>query len=156
MKKLFKVAAVSAFTLMSVNAFAASQQAEELKKFQAWEGVTGDKITNDFMVVTNATATSEAAASEAAVAEFDKKMAEYVAELDALGIKSEDISPLVAKYKEFVDAEKVVVQAFLAQAKSPSADNANKVTETTAKANELNSEVDKLADQLEDKFPADE
>lgn len=32
MKKLFKVAAVSALTLVSVSAFAASQQAEEVKK----------------------------------------------------------------------------------------------------------------------------
>ena len=33
MKKLFKIAAVSALTLMSVNAFAASQQAQDVKKF---------------------------------------------------------------------------------------------------------------------------
>ena len=37
MKKLFKVVAVSALTLVSVSAFAASQQAEEVKKFKAWQ-----------------------------------------------------------------------------------------------------------------------
>ena len=96
------------------------------------------------------------AATETAVAEFDKKAAEHVAELEALGIKSEEVSPLVAMYKEYVDAEKEVAQLILSQVKSPSADNAGKVPEAVAKANAKDDAIDKLADQLEEKFPADE
>ncbi|EFU67321.1 preprotein translocase [Aggregatibacter segnis] len=156
MKKLFKVAAVSALTLVSVSAFAASQQAEEVKKFKAWEETAGQKLEASFDAIATASASSNVAATETAVAEFDKKAAEHVAELEALGIKSEEVSPLVAMYKEYVDAEKEVAQLILSQVKSPSADNAGKVPEAVAKANAKDDAIDKLADQLEEKFPADE
>ena len=100
MKKLFKVAAVSALTLVSVSAFAASQQAEEVKKFKAWEETAGQKLEASFDAVGAASATSNATETEAAVAAFDKQAAENVAELEALGIKSEEVSPLVSMYKE--------------------------------------------------------
>jgi len=140
MKKLFKVAAVSALTLVSVSAFAASQQAEEVKKFKAWEETAGQKLEASFDAIATASASSNMAATETAVTEFEKKAAEHVAELEALGIKSEEVSPLVAMYKEYVDAEKEVAQLILA----------------VAKANAKEDAIDKLADQLEEKFPADE
>ena len=156
MKKLFKVAAVSALTLVSVSAFAASQQAEEVKKFKAWQETAGQKLETSFDAIATASASSNAAATETAVAEFDKKAAEHVAELEALGIKSEEVSPLVAMYKEYVNAEKEVAQLILSQVKAPSTDNAGKVPEAVAKANAKEDAIDKLADQLEEKFPADE
>ena len=156
MKKLFKVVAVSALTLVSVSAFAASQQAEEVKKFKAWQETAGQKLESSFDAIATASASSNAAATETAVAEFDKKAAEHVAELEALGIKSEEVSPLVAMYKEYVNAEKEVAQLILSQVKAPSTDNAGKVPEAVAKANAKEDAIDKLADQLEEKFPADE
>ena len=156
MKKLFKVAAVSALTLVSVSAFAASQQAEEVKKFQAWEETASKKLEARFDAISVASANSNATETEAAVAAFDKQAAENVAELEALGIKSEEVSPLVAMYKEYVDAEKEVAQLILSQVKAPSTDNAGKVPEAVAKANQKDDAIDKLADQLEEKFPAEE
>lgn len=88
MKKLFKIAAVSALTLMSVNAFAASQQAQDVKKFSEWEEVTRDKVNAATDAIVQAMGTNDVAKTEAAIAEFDKKSAEYLAELDALGIQS--------------------------------------------------------------------
>ena len=59
-------------------------------------------------------------------------------------------------YKEYVNAEKEVAQLILSQVKAPSTDNAGKVPEAVAKANAKEDAIDKLADQLEEKFPADE
>ena len=156
MKNLLKMTAIAALTFTSINAFAASQQAEEVKKFQAWEETASKKLEASFDAVGAASATSNATETEAAVAAFDKQAAENVAELEALGIKSEEVSPLVSMYKEYVDAEKEVVQLILSQVKSPSLDNAGKVPEAVAKANAKDDAIDKLADQLEEKFPAEE
>ena len=41
MKNLLKITAIAALTFSSINAFAASQQAEEVKKFKAWEETAG-------------------------------------------------------------------------------------------------------------------
>lgn len=49
-----------------------------------------------------------------------------------------------------------MAQLILSQVKSPSADNAGKVPEAVAKANAKDDAIDKLADQLEEKFPAEE
>ena len=49
-----------------------------------------------------------------------------------------------------------MVQLILSQVKSPSTDNAGKVPEAVAKANAKDDAIDKLADQLEEKFPAEE
>lgn len=157
MKNLLKITAIAALTFSSISAFAASQQAEEVKKFKAWEETAGQKLEASFDAIATASSSSNVTATEAAVAEFDKKAAEHVAELEALGIKSEEVSPLVSmQYKEYVDAEKEVAQLILSQVKSPSADNAGKVPEAVAKANAKDDAIDKLADQLEEKFPAEE
>ena len=157
MKNLLKITAIAALTFSSISsAFAASQQAEEVKKFKAWEETAGQKLEASFDAIATASSSSNVAATETAVAEFDKKAAEHVAELEALGIKSEEVSPLVSMYKEYVDAEKEVAQLILSQVKSPSADNAGKVPEAVAKANAKDDAIDKLADQLEEKFPAEE
>jgi len=153
MKNLLKITAIAALTFSSISAFAASQQAEEVKKFKAWEETAGQKLEASFDAIATASSSSNVAATETAVAEFDKKAAEHVAELEALGIKSEEVSPLVSMYKEYVDAEKEVAQLILSQVKSPSADNAGKVPEAVAKANAKDDAIDKLADQLEEKFP---
>ena len=153
MKNLLKMTAIAALTFTSINAFAASQQAEEVKKFQAWEETASKKLEASFDAISVASANSNA--TEAAVAAFDKQAAENVAELEALGIKSEEVSPLVSMYKEYVDAEKEVAQLILSQVKSPSLDNAGKVPEAVAKANQKDDAIDKLAEQLEEKFPAE-
>ena len=150
MKNLLKITAIAALTFSSISAFAASQQAEEVKKFKAWEETAGQKLEASFDAIATASSSSNVAATETAVAEFDKKAAEHVAELEALGIKSEEVSPLVSMYKEYVDAEKEVAQLILSQVKSPSADNAGKVPEAVAKANAKDDAIDKLADQLEE------
>lgn len=156
MKNLLKMTAIAALTFTSISAFAASQQAEEVKKFQAWEETASKKLEARFDAISVASANSNATETEAAVAAFDKQAAENVAELEALGIKSEEVSPLVSMYKEYVDAEKEVAQLILSQIKSPSLDNAGKVPEAVAKANQKDDAIDKLADQLEEKFPAGE
>ena len=99
MKNLLKMTAIAALTFTSISAFAASQQAEEVKKFQAWEETASKKLEASFDAVGAASATSNATETEAAVAAFDKQAAENVAELEALGIKSEEVSPLVSMYK---------------------------------------------------------
>ena len=155
-KNLLKITAIAALTFSSISAFAASQQAEEVKKFKAWEETASKKLEASFDAISVASANSNATETEAAVAAFDKQAAENVAELEALGIKSEEVSPLVPMYKEYVDAEKEVAQLILSQVKSPSLENAGKVPEAVAKANQKDDAIDKLADQLEEKFPADE
>ena len=62
---------------------------KEVKKFQAWEETASKKLEASFDAVGAASATSNATETEAAVAAFDKQAAENVAELEALGIKSE-------------------------------------------------------------------
>ena len=152
MKKLFKIAAVSALTLMSVNAFAASQQAQDVKKFSEWEEVTRDKVNAATDAIVQAMGTN-VAKTEAAIAEFDKKSAEYLAELDALGIQSAEATPLIGLYKDYIEAEKATNQVYLSQAKSPSIDNMNKISDAQNKAKEKESLYDKLVDELEAKFP---
>ena len=155
MKNLLKMTAIAALTFTSINAFAASQQAEEVKKFQAWEETASKKLEASFDAVGAASATSNATETEAAVAAFDKQAAENVAELEALGIKSEEVSPVVGKYKEFINAEKEVIQLILTQVKSPTAENATKIPELAAKMSDKGDELGKLVEQLEEKFPAE-
>ena len=155
MKNLLKMTAIAALTFTSINAFAASQQAEEVKKFQAWEETASKKLEASFDAVGAASATSNATETEAAVAAFDKQAAENVAELEALGIKSEEVSPVVGKYKEFINAEKEVIQLILTQVKSPTAENATKIPELAAKMSDKGDELVKLVEQLEEKFPAE-
>ena len=155
MKNLLKMTAIAALTFTSISAFAASQQAEEVKKFQAWEETASKKLEASFDAVGAASATSNATETEAAVAAFDKQAAENVAELEALGIKSEEVSPVVGKYKEFINAEKEVIHLILTQVKSPTAENATKIPELAAKMSEKSDELGKLVEQLEEKFPAE-
>ena len=155
MKNLLKMTAIAALTFTSINAFAASQQAEEVKKFKAWEETASKKLEASFDAVGAASATSNATETEAAVAAFDKQAAENVAELEALGIKSEEVSPVVGKYKEFINAEKEVIQLILTQVKSPTAENATKIPELAAKMSDKGDELGKLVEQLEEKFPAE-
>ena len=155
MKNLLKITAIAALTFSSISAFAASQQAEEVKKFQAWEETASKKLEASFDAVGAASATSNATETEAAVAAFDKQAAENVAELEALGIKSEEVSPVVGKYKEFINAEKEVIQLILTQVKSPTAENATKIPELAAKMSDKGDELGKLVEQLEEKFPAE-
>ena len=79
MKKFFKIAAVSALSLMSVNAFAASEQAQEVKKFSEWEEVTHEKLNAATDAVVQAAGVNDVAKTEAAIAEFDNKASEYSA-----------------------------------------------------------------------------
>ena len=155
MKNLLKMTAIAALTFTSISTFAASQQAEEVKKFQAWEETASKKLEASFDAVGAASATSNATETEAAVAAFDKQAAENVAELEALGIKSEEVSPVVGKYKEFINAEKEVIQLILTQVKSPTAENATKIPELAAKMSDKGDELGKLVEQLEEKFPAE-
>ena len=155
MKNLLKITAIAALTFSSISAFAASQQAEEVKKFQAWEETASKKLEASFDAVGAASATSNATETEAAVAAFDKQAAENVAELEALGIKSEEVSPVVGKYKEFINAEKEVIHLILTQVKSPTAENATKIPELAAKMSDKGDELGKLVEQLEEKFPAE-
>ncbi|QOR16676.1 preprotein translocase [Haemophilus parainfluenzae] len=155
MKNLLKMTAIAALTFTSISTFAASQQAEEVKKFQAWEETASKKLEASFDAVGAASATSNATETEAAVAAFDKQAAENVAELEALGIKSEEVSPVVGKYKEFINAEKEVIHLILTQVKSPTAENATKIPELAAKMSDKGDELGKLVEQLEEKFPAE-
>lgn len=155
MKNLLKMTAIAALTFTSISAFAASQQAEEVKKFQAWEETASKKLEASFDAVGAASATSNATETEAAVAAFDKQAAENVAELEALGIKTEEVSPVVGKYKEFINAEKDVIHLILTQVKSPTAENATKIPELAAKMSDKGDELGKLVEQLEEKFPAE-
>ena len=155
MKNLLKMTAIAALTFTSISAFAASQQAEEVKKFQAWEETASKKLEASFDAISVASANSNATETEAAVAAFDKQAAENVAELEALGIKSEEVSPVVGKYKEFINAEKEVIHLILTQVKSPTAENATKIPELAAKMSDKGDELGKLVEQLEEKFPAE-
>ena len=155
MKNLLKMTAIAALTFSSISAFAASQQAEEVKKFQAWEETASKKLEASFDAISVASANSNATETEAAVAAFDKQAAENVAELEALGIKSEEVSPVVGKYKEFINAEKEVIHLILTQVKSPTAENATKIPELAAKMSDKGDELGKLVEQLEEKFPAE-
>ena len=155
MKNLLKMTAIAALTFTSISTFAASQQAEEVKKFQAWEETASKKLEASFDAISVASANSNATETEAAVAAFDKQAAENVAELEALGIKSEEVSPVVGKYKEFINAEKEVIHLILTQVKSPTAENATKIPELAAKMSDKGDELGKLVEQLEEKFPAE-
>ena len=130
MKNLLKMTAIAALTFTSISAFAASQQAEEVKKFQAWEETASRQIEASFDAVGAASATSNVATTE-------------------------EVSPVVGKYKEFINAEKEVMHLILSQVKSPTAENATKIPELAAKMSEKSDELGKLVEQLEEKFPAE-
>ena len=49
MKNLLKMTAIAALTFTSISAFAASQQAEEVKKFQAWEETASKNLKQVLM-----------------------------------------------------------------------------------------------------------
>ena len=53
MKNLLKITAIAALTFSSISAFAASQQAEEVKKFKAWEETAGQKLEASFDAIAN-------------------------------------------------------------------------------------------------------
>ena len=56
-------------------------------------------------------------------------------------------------YQTKKTAEKSTNQVYLSQAKSPSIDNMNKISDAQNKAKEKESLYDKLVDELEAKFP---
>ena len=58
MKNLLKITAIAALTFSSISAFAASQQAEEVKKFKAWEETAGQKLEASFDAIATASSSS--------------------------------------------------------------------------------------------------
>ena len=153
MKNLLKLSAVSTLVLISINAFAASQQAEELKKFTTWAEQTESTMSSALDAVVTKVGGMDAAGAEAASAEFNKTRDAHFAELDALSIKSEEIKPLVAKYKEKVQADADVVAASVAFAKEPKPELQAKMTEATNKMQEADKAFSELEDKLGEQFP---
>ena len=73
MKNLLKITAIAALTFSSISAFAASQQAEEVKNLKRGKKQLAKNLKQVFDAIATASSSSNVAATETAVAEFDKK-----------------------------------------------------------------------------------
>ncbi len=157
MKNTFKVALVTALSFFSAATFAASQQAEELKKFTTWEEQNSEAIDAAFDEASTpfASMPSEDKLNEL-VSTYNSKVADILKSLDALEIKSPEVSELISKYKESVNAQGESLVAAADVIKKPSPEANEKLTAATSKLQETDNVWNALQDKLEEQFPAEE
>ena len=139
---LFK--AVIAFVLMlfSINTFATSQQAEELKKFVTWEEQNQKNLDLAFDgVINQITGFQEDAKLDVSIAAYHSVVNEHLKALEALNLQSEEIKPLIAKYKNKINADNEIIKAAVELGKKPSTEAQDKLSEVTSQSKKLKMNV---------------
>ena len=95
---LFKAVIAFVLILFSINTFATSQQAEELKKFVTWEEQNQKNLDLAFDgVINQITGFQEDAKLDVSIAVYHSVVNEHLKALEALNLQSEEIKPLIAK-----------------------------------------------------------
>lgn len=154
---LFKVVIVFVLILFSINTFATSQQAEELKKFVTWEKQNQKNLDLAFDgVINQITGFQDNAKLDASIAAYHSVVNEHLKGLEALNLQSEEIKPLIAKYKNKIGADNEIIKAAVELGKKPSTEAQDKLSEVTSQSKKIEDEYVGLQNQLVDKFPIEE
>ena len=154
---LFKVVIVFLLILFSINTFATSQQAEELKKFVTWEKQNQKNLDLAFDgVINQITGFQDNAKLDASIAAYHSVVNEHLKGLEALNLQSEEIKPLIAKYKNKIGADNEIIKAAVELGKKPSTEAQDKLSEVTSQSKKIEDEYVGLQNQLVDKFPIEE
>lgn len=154
---LFKVVIVFVLILFSINTFATSQQAEELKKFVTWEKQNQKNLDLAFDgVINQITGFQNNAKLDASIAAYHSVVNEHLKGLEALNLQSEEIKPLIAKYKNKIGADNEIIKAAVELGKKPSTEAQDKLSEVTSQSKKIEDEYVGLQNQLVDKFPIEE
>lgn len=154
---LFKVVITFVLILFSINTFATSQQAEELKKFVTWEKQNQKNLDLAFDdVINQITGFQEDAKLDASIAAYHSVVNEHLKGLEALNLQSDEIKPLIAKYKNKIGADNEIIKAAVELGKKPSTEAQDKLSEATSQSKKIEDEYVGLQNQLVDKFPIEE
>ena len=154
---LFKVVIAFVLILFSINTFATSQQAEELKKFVTWEKQNQKNLDLAFDgVINQITGFQNNAKLDASIAAYHSVVNEHLKGLEALNLQSEEIKPLIAKYKNKIGADNEIIKAAVELGKKPSTEAQDKLSEVTSQSKKIEDEYVGLQNQLVDKFPIEE
>lgn len=154
---LFKVVIVFVLILFSINTFATSQQAEELKKFVTWEKQNQKNLDLAFDgVINQITGFQDNAKLDASIAAYHSVVNEHLKGLEALNLQSEEIKPLIAKYKNKIGADNEIIKAAVELGKKPSTEAQDKLSEVTSQSKKIEDEYVGLQNQLVNKFPIEE
>ena len=154
---LFKAVIAFVLILFSINTFATSQQAEELKKFVTWEEQNQKNLDLAFDgVINQITGFQEDAKLDASIAAYHSVVNEHLKGLEALNLQSEEIKPLIAKYKNKIGADNEIIKAAVELGKKPSTEAQDKLSEVTSQSKKIEDEYVGLQNQLVDKFPIEE
>lgn len=154
---LFKVVIAFVLILFSINTFATSQQAEELKKFVTWEKQNQKNLDLAFDgVINQITGFQEDAKLDASIAAYHSVVNEHLKGLEALNLQSDEIKPLIAKYKNKIGADNEIIKAAVELGKKPSTEAQDKLSEATSQSKKIEDEYVGLQNQLVDKFPIEE
>ena len=154
---LFKAVIAFVLILFSINTFATSQQAEELKKFVTWEEQNQKNLDLAFDgVINQITGFQEDAKLDASIAAYHSVVNEHLKALEALNLQSEEIKPLIAKYKNKIGADNEIIKAAVELGKKPSTEAQDKLSEATSQSKKIEDEYVGLQNQLVDKFPIEE
>ena len=154
---LFKVVIAFVLILFSINTFATSQQAEELKKFVTWEKQNQKNLDLAFDgVINHITGFQEDAKLDVSIAVYHSVVNEHLKALEALNLQSEEIKPLIAKYKNKINADNEIIKAAVELGKKPSTEAQDKLSEVTSQSKKIEDECADLQNELVDKFPIEE
>lgn len=154
---LFKAVIAFVLILFSINTFATSQQAEELKKFVTWEKQNQKNLDLAFDgVINQITGFQNNAKLDASIAAYHSVVNEHLKGLEALNLQSEEIKPLIAKYKNKINADNEIIKAAVELGKKPSTEAQDKLSEVTSQSKKIEDEYVGLQNQLVDKFPIEE
>lgn len=154
---LFKAVIAFVLILFSINTFATSQQAEELKKFVTWEKQNQKNLDLAFDgVINQITGFQNNAKLDASIAAYHSVVNEHLKGLEALNLQSEEIKPLIAKYKNKIGADNEIIKAAVELGKKPSTEAQDKLSEVTSQSKKIEDEYVGLQNQLVDKFPIEE
>lgn len=157
MPTLFKVVTAPVLILFSINTFATSQQAEELKKFVTWETQNKKGLDQAFDgVINQITGFQDNAKLDASVAGYHSRVNEHLKALEALNLQSDEIRSLIVKYKNKINADNEIIKAAVELGKKPSAEAQDKLSEVTLQSQKVEDECDDLQNRLIDKFPIEE
>lgn len=157
MQALLKVAIAIELALFSVNSFATTQQAEELKKFVNWEQQNKKSLAIAFdNVINQITGFQDNTKLDASVAVYHSKLNEHLKALEALNFSTEEIKPLVVKYKDKLNADYEIIKVAVELGKHPSVEAQNKLNDANFKLQRVEEECSILQNELVDKFPIEE
>ena len=73
-----------------------------------------------------------------------------------MNLQSDEIKPLIAKYKNKIGADNEIIKAAVELGKKPSTEAQDKLSEATSQSKKIEDEYVGLQNQLVDKFPIEE